>query len=298
VNDRWADYWARPGAREGGCLPDGGDEVRPALELVWQEFARGLPPKARLLDLATGDGAVLKMVRAVRGDLSLTGVDSAPTLPAAPPGIQLRAGVAMEKLPFADASFEAVTSQFGLEYGEVAAIAEEAARVLKPAGRLRAAVHHKGGAIAHHNAERRKALLWAVEESGVLERARRLAAARRAAPLPTPSSFRAAVEQAGRLFPGQTVAAEFAMAVVNTLDMGVSRPPRESLEIFDILEARARGELGRLDALAAAAMDDEQIAILARRLRAAGFQAAQPRPLAQPPSQTVFLAWIVDASKA
>ncbi len=295
MNDRWADYWARPrsGPQSGGCLPNAAGEVGPALERLWRDFAGNLPAKARLLDLATGDGAVLGMIQAARRDLILLGVDSAPALPPPPPGTRLQTGVAMEALPFADAAFDAVTSQFGIEYGDVARIAAEAARVLKRGGLLRAAIHHAGGAIVGHNLGRRAALRWAVLESGLLDRARKLAAARAAAALPTPASFPAAVAQARQLFPGQTAAAEFAAAVADTLDMGATRPPLETIEVLGTLEERGRGEIGRLDALAGAAMDEDGIQRLAGRLGAAGLDVAPPRPLAQ----GGFIAWVVDAAK-
>jgi len=298
MTDRWADYWAGSGGRSGGCLPNAAGGARAALDRLWRDFARDLPAKARLLDLATGDGAVPRTIRAARRDLVLTGVDSAPALPPAPAGIRLQAGVAMERLPFADAAFDAVTSQFGIEYGDVARIAAEAARVLKVGGRLRAAVHHAAGAIVGHNLGRRDALGWAVGESGLLDRGRRLAAARAAAALPTPRSFRAAIEQARTSFPGQTAAAEFAAAVADTLDMGASRPPRETLEVLATLEARGRAEIARLDALAKAARDEEGIGRLADALGAAGLAVSPPRPLAESPSGGGVIAWVVDAARA
>ncbi len=298
MSGRWADYWAGSGARGGGCLPDAAGPARPALERLWRDFARDLPAKARLLDLATGDGAVPRIMRAARRDLVLTGVDSAPALPPAPAGIRLLAGVAMERLPFADAAIDAVTSQFGIEYGDVARAAAETARVLKGGGLLRAAVHHSAGAIVGHNLGRRGALGWAVGGSGLLDRGRRLAAARAAVALPTPDSFRAAIGEARTLFPGQTAAAEFAAAVAETLDMGASRPPRETIEVLATLEARGRAEISRLDALADAARDDEGIARLAAALGAAGLDVAPPRPLSEAPAGGGgVIAWIVDAAR-
>ncbi|MEJ6677706.1 class I SAM-dependent methyltransferase, partial [Parasphingorhabdus sp.] len=69
-----------------------------------------------MLDLATGDGAVLKMIRRHRPDLRLVGIDASPTLPAAPKGIKLKPGISMKQLSFKSESFDAITSRFGFEY--------------------------------------------------------------------------------------------------------------------------------------------------------------------------------------
>lgn len=280
MTDRWSGYWARPAGRPAGCLPEAGG-LHDLLGRIWLDFARDLPRKARLLDLATGDGAVLRMMQPARRDLSLTGIDSAATLPSAPKGVRIRAAIAMERLPFPDDSFDAATSQFGIEYGDLEQVVGEVARVLRPGGRFCAVAHHAGGVIVRHNMARRAALAWAVGDSGILEKARRLAAARTASPLPTPPLFRATAAQAGRDFPDQPVAAEFITAVADTLDMGRTRAPGESIEILATLEERARGELQRLDALAVAALDEDAAKRLAGLLSAAGLRTGEPAPVTQ-----------------
>ncbi|MDQ8756474.1 methyltransferase domain-containing protein [Sphingosinicella sp. LHD-64] len=263
----WDRYWIQGG---GGCLPDADRAFGPVLETLWRDFGAQLPPGARVLDLATGNGVVLRMLAAGGRRLDLTGIDSAGTLPKPPPGIALRAGVAMEKLPFRDRQFDALTSQFGIEYGDTAAIAREAVRVLKPGGRFRFVVHHADGPIVAHNRARREAIAWARDESGVLPRARQLARARLGARLPTPASFRVAVEDARARFPGQSAAAEFQAAILQTLDMGASRPPAETLEVLAEIERRAGEEIGRLDALAGAAQDEDGVRTIVGQLYAAG----------------------------
>lgn len=272
----WDGYWAGDG---GGCLPQADRTFGPLLEALWREFARTLAPGARVLDLATGNGIVLRLLAAGAPRLDLTGVDSAATLPPAPTGIKLKAGVAMEKLPFPAARFDAVTSQFGIEYGDSEASAAEAARVLKPGGVFRFVVHRSEGPIVTHNAARREALAWARHDSFILDRARQLARGRLLARLPTPVSFRAAVDEARRRFPQQPAATEFQAAVLQTLDMGARHPPGETLEVLAELERRADGELGRLAALAGAARDADAAMALAQKLRDADLEAADPVPV-------------------
>ncbi len=288
----WDGYWER-GA--GGCLPNADPRFGRALEQIWRDFAGRLPRGAKLLDLATGSGAVLRAIAAGGNRLDLLGVDSARTLPKTPGGIRLKPGVAMEQLPFGDRRFDALTSQFGIEYGDVARIAAEAARVLKPGAAFRFVVHRAEGPIVTHNLARREALRWARHESGALERARSLATARRATRLPTPPSFRAAPDEALRRFGGQSAAAEFMAAILQTLDMGAARPPAETLEVLAELERRADGEIGRLDALAAAACDAAAADNLAAMMRKAGFDARDPAQIG--PAEEAF-AWLLDGVRA
>ncbi|MDP8993778.1 MAG: class I SAM-dependent methyltransferase [Pseudomonadota bacterium] len=290
----WADFWAASGPAA-GCLPRALEEIDAAERALWQDFARRLPKGARVLDLGTGDGAVPAKMAEARRDLRLTGVDSSPRLPRAPRGVTLRAGVPIEALPFAAASFDAVTSQFGYEYADAAAAAREVARVLKPGGRLLFVVHRSDGSILAHNLPRREALVWALE-GGWLAKARALAAARRGAPLPTPPAFRTAAEEAQRRFPRQSVAAEFLQAVAQTLEMGRTKPPHESLEVLDTLEAKARNEIGRIDSLARAACDEARLAELAAGLREAGIAIDPPGTLAERGSKRPF-AWLLSGAR-
>lgn len=289
----WADFWKAGGVGpESGCLPSGLHQIDAVQRQVWQEVASTLPRGARVLDLATGDGAVLGKLREGRTDLKLIGVDSSSVLPTRLKGAELRAGVPMEKLPFAPGSFDLVTSQFGFEYGDTAAIVREVNRVLKPAGRFAFITHHAGGPIVAHNDQRHGGLAWAVRDSGLLEKAEALARARALTDLPTPELFRNAPAEVGRRFPGQTVGAEFATAILHTLDMGRRRPPRETLEVLATLRAKAGNELARIEALKAAARTERQITALLGELEAAGLR-TEPARLLHESSRHAPFAWLI-----
>lgn len=286
----WAAFWSEGQSGGGGCLAGAGDELGAAQAALWRRFASRLPKRARVIDLGTGDGIVLRQLGAARPDLKLTGVDSAPSLPPARGKLRLQAGVAMEELPFADSSFEAAVSQFGYEYGDTGRAAREVARVLAPGGRLLFLVHRQGSPILAHNRARAEALRWAATDSGLFERARSLAAARQATALPTPASFHEAISVAAQRFPGQAVAAEIAQAVLQSLGL----PAQHSLAAIDAIERKAAGELIRLDALAAAARDSAGAAALAAELRAAGLRADDPETLANRSGEA--FAWILSGA--
>ena len=287
----WADFWAeKSGERQPACLPNALREIDAAQREVWHGFVRPLKTRARVLDLATGDGAVLKKMREKRTDLALTGVDSAPTLPPSPPGISLRAGVSMEALPFEAGSFDAVVSQFGYEYGDTAAAAREVGRLLAPGGALGLLIHRSDGPIVAHNLPRRDALCWALAQDGYLAKARGIVNARRVVSLPTPPAFRSAAEEAQRLFPGQSVAGEFLTAILHTLEMGRGWPPQESIEVLDTLESKALNEIARIETLERAACDAGRISAISRELSAAGVDVDSAVPVAEARSGRAF-AW-------
>lgn len=99
-------------------------------------------PGLAWLDVGCGTGAVAE--RAARAGATVTGLDLAPALVAtaarraAEEGLAIDYGVGdVENLPFADASFDVVSSSVGAIFApDHAATARELARVTKPGGRL------------------------------------------------------------------------------------------------------------------------------------------------------------------
>lgn len=138
----WTRFWNN-GFTE--CLP--GDRAAGhlvALDDAWKQFFLSLQDGARLLDLATGGGDVVRRAHALSRRFSITGVDLADlsVVGTTLSGVQLVGNTDLSRLPFADATFDAVTSQFGIEYAELAAATREAVRVLAPGGRGCFVLHH------------------------------------------------------------------------------------------------------------------------------------------------------------
>ena len=288
----WAGYWeGDPAAQSGAALANLAPELRDRLDAPWRALAAALPPKARVLDLATGGGVVLGLLQAERRDLNLIGVDAAARLPARP-GMSLRGGITTDALPFREASFDAVTSRFGIEYGPLSSGGAEAGRVLAPGGALCLVIHHHRSKVLGHNRARRTALHWAAYESGWIGKALSFARGRLVLPMPTPPGFRSAAAEGATRYPDQPVAWEFLTGLAQVLELA---PPREGEAMIGQLLARAADELSRLDALAAAACDEARLAELASGLEGAGLRLDPVETIDEPDG--VPLAWLVEGRK-
>jgi len=127
-----------------------------AIATGWREFFASLPAGARVLDLCTGNGAIAVMAVEAGDGLKVTGADLASVQPAAFVSkdkktlkkIRFLSDTPAEHLPLEDASFDAVVSQYGIEYSELDQSLPEAVRVLAPGGRLRFACHAAEGTVA------------------------------------------------------------------------------------------------------------------------------------------------------
>lgn len=155
----WSSFWQDVDAanlpHERCYVPGDG---RPLVDRHWALFADALPPGAHVLDLACGAGIVGATLLRRRGDLHVTGVDWA-DVPVAPvANLAIRPWTSMEELPFADASFDAAVSLFGIEYGDIGKIAPELRRVLKVGARFSFLVHHAESEILREGGTRRRAI--------------------------------------------------------------------------------------------------------------------------------------------
>ena len=133
--DEAAAYWAKWADQ----LAEQQDKVNLALL-----SAAGVRPGATLLDLASGAGEpAVTAARVVGADGRVVATDVSSPMVTALADRAARLGLAnlqarqadMEALPFADASFDAVTCRYGLMYARDAArVVAEAGRVVRPGG--------------------------------------------------------------------------------------------------------------------------------------------------------------------
>ena len=175
ARDAWGEFWRvtdEPAAHAAGGAQEG------ALRRFWRESLGDRLARGRVLDLACGNGAVSGVVSDLCREAglplpSLVGADGATTA-----AMSYRSRFAgncvavaeLRRLPFPDGAFALVASQFGIEYGGVAAVGE-AARLVGPGGRLAAVLHLGGGAI-HRECEASLAAMQRLQASCALPAAR------------------------------------------------------------------------------------------------------------------------------
>jgi SAM-dependent methyltransferase len=101
-------------------------------------FVDQLPKNGSLLDLGSSDGGTLTHISELRPDLQLASSDIAGTPANYPRGTDFRqANFDTDNLPWPDKTFDGVTCMHVVEHlKDPARIIREAARVLKPGGRL------------------------------------------------------------------------------------------------------------------------------------------------------------------
>jgi SAM-dependent methyltransferase len=152
IREAWSAFWRDPASGQ-QCVR-GAPDITLVMQRHWSQFAASLPPDARVLDLGCGAGAASGAVVAARPDLHLTGIDFATVPSSRNARITLLSDTPMEQLGFADASFDAVVSQFGYEYGRTHKTARQLARVLAPEAKFSFIVHHAGSTVVATNRAR------------------------------------------------------------------------------------------------------------------------------------------------
>lgn len=155
----WDLYWHAD--RIASCFDGGGGGANydERIAAPWTGFFESLPNGSRILDLCTGNGAIARIAAetgaALGKDFAVTGVDLADIDPLkfvprhgdAARAIRFAGKVDCAELPFEDSAFDAVVSQYGIEYSQLERSLPEAVRMLAPGGGLRLGVHAAEGTV-------------------------------------------------------------------------------------------------------------------------------------------------------
>lgn len=174
----WDRFWSYDRLSSFGTGAGAGNYGEP-IAAGWRTFFQALPEGARVLDIATGNGAIAVMAVESRKDLRVTGTDLASIRPQAFVSrdkaklgkIRFLSKTPAEQLPLAEGSFDAIVSQYGIEYSDMERSVPEAVRVLAPGGRLRFACHAAEGSVV---AKTKQAIVDAdflLDEVGLIGRA-------------------------------------------------------------------------------------------------------------------------------
>jgi ubiquinone/menaquinone biosynthesis C-methylase UbiE len=149
----WDNYWQKNKTLNSFAEGEQGLGYAGDIAKFWHTIFVDLKSNSKLLDLATGNGglAVLALQYNIAFDVSAS--DKANIAPLQLftqqdaifkylKKIKFFSNMPSEALTFADAEFDMVISQFGLEYAEPVSTLQQLHRILKPAGKLVALVHH------------------------------------------------------------------------------------------------------------------------------------------------------------
>lgn len=308
----WDTYWQ--GTGDLGAWTAGGVS-HPAIRAYWEDFfsrRREQPGSATLLDLASGNGAVVECALGVFADgaVEITCVDlseaAIKNIGQRFPGVR---GLACDaaSIPLESATFDLVTSQFGVEYAGAAAI-DEAARLLAPGGSLALMLHHRNGSIQRECAANLDAATR-VRDSAFVARAREMfragfaavrgadrrpyddAAARLA---PAAKALEEIIGEHGARVAGDTVARLY-QDVAQIHARLPHYEPDEVLQWLDRMDRELDAYAGRMSSMLGAALDAEGFERIRAALNGAERSIERAEPLTAP-GEELPLAWIVEAT--
>jgi SAM-dependent methyltransferase len=175
--EAWSRYWARGAPHS--CVGTYGETYGGTIADFWRDVFGGLPPAARVLDLATGNGALPRLLleQCRSPGVTCDAVDIAavqlPWRASLAPGdrdrVRLHSGVDAAALPFEDRSFDLVISQYGIEYTDLGRSVPELLRVLAPGGGASMVLHHAQGRPATLAGIELDHIAWLTRDDGWLD---------------------------------------------------------------------------------------------------------------------------------
>ncbi|TMO54056.1 class I SAM-dependent methyltransferase [Pseudoalteromonas phenolica] len=140
MNNHWSEYWRQ------GYITSFGDAFKSnyqgEIKSLWESFSLSLNKNSKVLDVGTGNGALVKLIQNV-SEHECIGIDLARINTKVTQCINghFISNVSAENMPFNNNEFDAVISQFALEYSQVELSIKEVYRVLKPGGKLYLVCH-------------------------------------------------------------------------------------------------------------------------------------------------------------
>lgn len=152
ANNHWDNYWATNA--DGSFGQQTPEWYRNTLIPFWENIFKELPQQARILDIATGSGAVIRLAQRVSIDhqkhFDLVACDKAkkisnPANESRSPSSHIRfiPNMPVENIDFSQQPFDLITSQFGIEYCNTTQALSRVSRSLKTDGRFIMVAHRK-----------------------------------------------------------------------------------------------------------------------------------------------------------
>lgn len=277
--DPWTRYWQSDHLES--CVPSSAGSSTDIAD-YWVRFARSLPSRARIIDVATGNGAVPAMLVQAGVDLDITGVDKADIDPAryltearAVQGVNFIGGVDLSDTAALPGVYDALTSQFGLEYLAEPVRAPLVARLLDSGGSFQLLMHHADSEVVRPRHRDLQELDELFAEGGLMPTLHRFAA---------DGSNATQLEQQGHrhLANASVKTKHLSGQILAAIDRILRAYETDALESFAWaanLHARVSAEAQRLQQLINAALDEADAKRLTEKMQKAGLKLTCCRPL-------------------
>jgi|TARA_Y100000310_G_scaffold339713_2_gene433254 SAM-dependent methyltransferase len=310
VTQSWDTYWQSTG--DVGAFASGGVS-HPTILAFWEEFFQSVKQDyeaPRIIDIASGNGAVVELALAAVGNAGMTCLDvsaaAITNIQSRFPGVQGLVADA-RAIPLSSGVYDIATSQFGVEYAGLEAI-DEVARLVKAGGRLALLLHNEAGSILKecqasldavlrlqqcrfipHSIEMLSAGFNAVRGA---DRAPYDAAATRLAP--AVQALESIMDQHGEHVAGDTISRLY--ADVDRIHHNMQRhDSKEVLDWLNRMDSELDAYAGRMSSMCNAAIDEETFDQICAGLHGSGYTAERAEPL--PASkQGPPLAWVLVAA--
>lgn len=188
--EHWEAYYR--GGAIATCPMGPGTSYTLELHDLWFAFFAPLADGSRVLDLGTGNGAIVLLAKEAASSTGrrfeihgadLASIDPVRHVPNGATlfeGITFHPGMPSERLGFGAESFDAVSGQYALEYGDTARSLAEVRRVLRHGGRALFVLHHDQSVLVRNARESLAQGALVLEDTKILRKLRRHAAAERA----------------------------------------------------------------------------------------------------------------------
>ncbi len=298
----WSTYWASGALHS--CAGSFAENYDGVIGQTWAEFFRALPNGARVLDIASGNGPLAQLMLTTTPDAQMhcTCIDLASVSPAwisalSPhqrTRVTFRPRTAMEQLDAPDGPFDAVMSQFGVEYGDWQTMIQRLPVLLHPSARLQFICHAKDSAIVTAGDAEKGHLEWLLKPAGLLDTAKAMvplmALAGTDAGRTVLANNRAADETRSRYdtllseanyrvahLPVGDVLSEVDQHCAKAFQTAVLGDPSQAMNQINQLEAQLYASCERLTQLSAAALSEEQVAEIIRSLTSHGIHLSYQR---------------------
>lgn len=319
----WSQYWSAN--RVAACFEGAGSNYEQPIQSLWRDFFRSLPPSARILDIGTGNGAVPIIAwhtgQAEGSDFSISAVDAADINPSrhvqqdsdAIAHIEFRGNISAESMPFDDDSFDAISSQYALEYMEQRSVLPELYRVAAPGAQLMCVIHSESGAAASGAQRELLHCAYLLHDSGLFDKTRRAMAfvtqlERSGVAVTAEDDARArklinGFETALRRLRKRCDESGDNLMLKNALELCARSyqqrrqfSTEQLLENINLLQREVQAHSARLQDLVRASLGNREIEALAAGMETAGFDVAPAKTLLRPGSGA-SLGWVLQGSR-